>query len=149
MSHFHDGFLDELQKLGGFERLKKIFKVKGPVEKATAKTKAATERGEKTLKELGVSADPKRSENIEAMLAEMKKRASENFIEMGSYSASPNPTDMGSPLLHEQSTPYDVELKNNRQDYFMGKVMPPAGDGKIVSGRLGKALDHTKDKVDG
>ena len=57
------------------------------------------------------------------------------------------PTTEGSPLLHEQGIPFDVDWKNHRQDYFMGRVQPQE-EGKIVPGRLGPSKLRDKNPPD-
>lgn len=47
--------------------------------------------------------------------------------------------DTGSPLLHEQATPPDVDLKNFRSDHFFFMRTPPS-EGKIKPGKLGKGF---------
>ena len=60
----------------------------------------------------------------------------ENWGLGGEWSANAGPVDTGNPVLHEQSTPYDVEWKNFRRDYFHNRIMPQSS-GKVREGQLG------------
>jgi hypothetical protein len=84
----------------------------------------------------------------------------ENWGVGGQWSAfSGQPVASGSPLLHEQGVPYDVEWKNYRRDYFQSRMMPPEEGIAVVPGRLApsaykgtdqeKLEDKDKGKSDG
>ena len=57
------------------------------------------------------------------------------------------PTSGGSPLLHEQGVPDDVESNNFRSDFFQSKIMPPEEGKMVVPGKL--APNSDKESVDG
>lgn len=58
---------------------------------------------------------------------------------------SGQPTSEGSPLLHEQGVPYDVEWKNFRRDFFHNRVMPPEDGRMVVPGLLAPGAFRSKD----
>jgi hypothetical protein len=82
----------------------------------------------------------------------MKLGFHENWGLGGAWSAyAGQPTTEGSPLLHEQGVPFDVEWKNHRRDYFQSRIMPPEEGRMVVPGRLspGAHKSTDQDKVDG
>lgn len=67
----------------------------------------------------------------------LKLASHENWGLGGEWSAySGVPENDDTPLMHDRAVPYDVEWKNNRQDYFLSRMMGPDMGRMVVPGKL-------------